>query len=141
MANQTDFEVLIQGIFPKSFPILRPFKYYLGSVIQEIFVTDTTFNNTSSLQLIEQQIDANKNTTAFANYKITSVKIVTEVSNSDRGLSGGKIAGLVIGVLVLPVLLFVYCYVRVQKTQSEETENINTKYMSYSHGVTVSSSI
>ena len=57
--------------------MLVPFKYYQGSVIAEISVTDTAFDasGTNSLQFIQQQINANMNTAAFAKYKVTSVII------------------------------------------------------------------
>ena len=128
IGNQNSFETLIQSILPPSFPILRPFNYYAGSVIEAISVTNTTFNATvtDSVQFIQQQITANMNTPAFVNYKITSVTTSTTGGGAPpatSGLSSGGIAGVVIGIiLVVPILGF--CFVRAYK-QKYGQDNYN----------------
>jgi len=88
-ANQTAFETLIKSILPPGFPIVVPFKYYPGSVIVEITVRDATFNSNStkttgmnSLQFMKQEMDASKDTTAFAKYKVASISIPTPITQA-----------------------------------------------------------
>jgi len=134
VGNQTAFQQLITSILPPSFPVLLPFKYYEGSVIQEISVTSTSFNATvtNSLQFIQQQIDANKNTAAFANYKVTSVGIATAAgapAATTSGLSGGAIAGIVIGVVAFVVFI---CVASMKTQQSREgDDDVPMQYKPY----------
>jgi len=114
--NQTDFETHIKNLLPPSIPILIPFTYYQGSVVQEISVTGPSFNATvtNSLQFIQQQVNANMNSSEFANYKITSVALTTSSSGTlatgqdsdakSSTVNGGMIAGIVAGVVILLVI-------------------------------------
>jgi len=97
-------------------------------------VTSSSFNATvtNSLQFIQQQIDANKNTAAFANYKVTSVTIATAASATTSGLSGGAIAVIVIGALAVVVILVGFVYTRLQKSdESVEDVDMNAEYTEY----------
>jgi hypothetical protein len=111
------------------------YKYYAGSVVAEISVTNLTYGADTFTTLASA---INASTTLRDSFNITSVTVAQEGgsgSNSDNsGLSGGAIAGIVIGVLVL-VLILAYCFVRVQRSQSEENDSGYQKYNQQAGGV------
>ena len=84
-------------------------------------MTNTSFNATvtNTLQFIQQQVNASMNTTAFTNYKISSVVLATLSSKNDPSSTGTNLIAIivpsVIGVLfVLALGLFLLRWQNIQ---------------------------